>query len=80
MTGTPPYGAWSEVLAGLPALAGKAGQPGYAAQVRTALVDAAGQHPLVLVLDDLQWADPASAESSVSTGRRSRSRAEALGA
>jgi predicted ATPase/transcriptional regulator with XRE-family HTH domain len=69
LTETPPYGAWSDVLAGLPALAGTAGQPGDAAQVRTALADAAGQHPLMLLLDDLQWADPASLELLRLVGR-----------
>jgi DNA-binding CsgD family transcriptional regulator/tetratricopeptide (TPR) repeat protein len=49
--------------------AGTGGQPGYEAQVRSALADAAQQHPLVLVLDDLQWADAASLELLRVVGR-----------
>ncbi len=69
---TPPYGPWIEALAraprgeGLPAppgLAGGAattGQAGLFAQVRDYLAALAASQPLVLLLDDLHWADTAS--------------------
>ncbi|HET8629014.1 MAG TPA: AAA family ATPase [Thermomicrobiales bacterium] len=73
---TPPYGPWAAILARLPAaadpevpLAGilhaadaPAGGSRTAlfSRVGAALADAAAARPLVLLLDDLHWADPAS--------------------
>ena len=75
---TPPYGPWTELLEQLPALPdrpppalvaqggvgeGVASQAALFAQVRDYLSSVARSHrPLVLVLDDLHWADPASLE------------------
>ena len=75
---TPPYGPWIEILEQvpampdrppLPALAGPGGvaegvasQAALFAQVRDFFAALAAQQPLVLVLDDLHWADPASLE------------------
>ena len=59
--GAPPYWPWQQVLGGLPE--GAAGSdPGarFALGLDTArrLRAAAGEAPLLVVLDDLQWADP----------------------
>ena len=76
LTDTPPYGLWLDLFNPQPAVADLPSPPsgllhsGAAAssttqavlfaQVRDCLVQAAGQHPLVLLLDDLHWADPTS--------------------
>ncbi|HET8627905.1 MAG TPA: AAA family ATPase [Thermomicrobiales bacterium] len=83
---TPPYGPWREALAalsgkpGLPplpdALAGMSGGEGIAGQealhvqVRAFLAASSAERPLVLLLDDLHWADPASLDLLRSIGRR----------
>jgi predicted ATPase/DNA-binding CsgD family transcriptional regulator len=72
---TPPYGPWAEAIAALPpdaapspaladlaAGAGAASQAALFAQVWDALAGLAAGRPLVVVLDDLHWADPASLE------------------
>ncbi|MGY1741254.1 MULTISPECIES: BTAD domain-containing putative transcriptional regulator [unclassified Blastococcus] len=59
--GAPPYWPWQQVLGGLPEGAG-GGDPGarFALGLDTArrLRAVAGEAPLLVVLDDLQWADP----------------------
>ncbi|HEX5503872.1 MAG TPA: AAA family ATPase, partial [Thermomicrobiales bacterium] len=73
LTETPPYGPWAEALAGLPAdsehpaspLAGEAAaetedQGALFARVRDHLATGARRQPLVLLLEDLHWADPGS--------------------
>ena len=75
LTDTPPYGPWTELLGQVPAVAGLpppavltpggvveavASQAALFAQVRDYLTSLAAQRPLVLLLDDLHWADPAS--------------------
>lgn len=59
--GAPPYWPWQQVLGGLPEGAGGS-DPGarFALGLDTArrLRAAAGEAPLLVVLDDLQWADP----------------------
>ena len=78
LTETPPYGPWLDLFARAPraarpapallaalAGAGTAGATGQAAlfgRVREALTAAAARQPMLLVLDDLHWADPASLE------------------
>jgi hypothetical protein len=69
---TPPYGPWVEAFGraphggDVPAPPDLAGSPGAAsqatlfAQVRDYLAALAARQPLVLLLDDLHWADPAS--------------------
>ena len=74
---TPPYGPWAEALAhvratpALPPELRARPQPGAAAsassaalfgQARDFLAAVAAQRPLVVLLDDLHWADPASLE------------------
>jgi len=72
LTETPPYGPWAEALARIhrgddqpapPDLvegAGAASQAALFVQVRDYLAALAATRPLVLLLDDLHWADPAS--------------------
>ncbi len=71
LTDTPPYGPWVELFARFPAAPtagllgdgaaeGVAGQAALFARVRDFLATAAAARPLVLLLDDLHWADPAS--------------------
>src|SRR5205823_3382261 len=75
LTDTPPYGPWRAALAPLPAApdlpplpaalapTGRgeaASQAALFAQARAFLAAAAAERPLVLLLDDLHWADPAS--------------------
>ena len=83
---TPPYGPWIELLeqvpatpdrSPLPALAGPAGpvagvasQAALFAQVRDFFAALAAQRPLILVLDDLHWADPASLDLLRSLARQ----------
>ena len=68
---TPPYGPWAEALARAPhgdrvpappdlAGGGAGSQAALFAAVRDHLIALATTRPLVLLLDDLQWADPAS--------------------
>ena len=69
---TPPYGPWAEVAEQTralplpadappwPRLDGTAGQGVLFAQVRASLAAATGGRPLLLLLEDLHWADPAS--------------------
>lgn len=67
---TPPYGPWVELLAGAPpepglqppdpGVAVPAGQAAFVAQVRDYLAALAARRPLLLLLEDLHWADPAS--------------------
>jgi predicted ATPase len=71
-TETPPYGPWIEIAqrvqtlpdtAGVPPvprLADATSQPALFAQIRAFLVALTVQRPLVLVLEDLHWADNAS--------------------
>ena len=76
LTETPPYGPWREALAAIPAapdlpplpaaLGGQvrgeavASQEALFARAHAFLAAAASARPLVLLLDDLHWADPAS--------------------
>jgi DNA-binding CsgD family transcriptional regulator len=68
---TPPYGPWAEAIARAPrgndapappdfGGAGAGSQAALFAQVRDYLAALAATQPLVLLLDDLHWADPAS--------------------
>src|SRR5205814_4930021 len=79
----PPYGPWREAFAQLPAErdraalpaplgdgAGAAGQAALFAQARHALGALAARRPLVLLLDDLHWADPASLDLLRALGRQ----------
>ena len=78
----PPFWPWLEVLAALGAEAGlkDAGPPGQPAPMagrferfprrQRRLLEAAGTTPLVVVLDDLHWADPASVELAAFHARR----------
>ncbi len=75
LTETPPYGPWSEALAALPATGhpgaraldltqfapttGITNQESLFVRVAATLEAASRKQPLVLLLDDLQWADPA---------------------
>lgn len=74
-TETPPYGPWLEILEGFralpdrspalravaePAIAASSSQTALFGQVRDFLVAIARERPLVLLLDDLHWADTAS--------------------
>ena len=83
---TPPYGPWRELFAraprdALPALSaavlplGDAGaaaesQAAIVARVRDYLAALAARQPLVLLLDDLQWGDPASVDLLRLLGRQ----------
>src|ERR687893_1287623 len=69
---TPPYGPWAEVAEQIPALPlpadappwprldGATSQGALFAQARACLAAATAERPLVLVLEDLHWADAAS--------------------
>ncbi|HEX5506056.1 MAG TPA: AAA family ATPase, partial [Thermomicrobiales bacterium] len=68
---TPPYGPWAEAFARVPhsgdapappdlSGAGAASQAALFAAVRDYLAALAARQPVVLLLDDLHWADPAS--------------------
>lgn len=68
---TPPYGPWAAALAGAPPArelppppdlggAAAASQATLLASVRASLAALATRQPLVILLDDLHWADPAS--------------------
>ena len=82
--GAPPFWPWLEALAGLGVEGGlgDTGRPGRPAPptarferfhaVSTALLESAGSRPLVVVLDDLHWADPASVELAAFHARRAR--------
>ncbi|HEX2375070.1 MAG TPA: AAA family ATPase [Actinomycetota bacterium] len=82
--GAPPFWPWLEVLAALGARVDLQGgerlRPPSAAAARFerfsavsgALLEAAGSRPLVVVLDDLHWADPASVELAAFHARRAR--------
>ena len=82
--GAPPFWPWLEVLAALGVETGlqDAGPPGQPAPLAGrferfhaasgALLAAAGRTPLVVVLDDLHWADPASVELAAFHARRAR--------
>jgi DNA-binding CsgD family transcriptional regulator len=67
LTETPPYGPWAEALARAEALTppdltggGAGSQAALFAQVYEYLAALAQSQPLLLLLDDLHWADPAS--------------------
>ena len=77
LTATPPYGPWLDLLAAyspaadlppLPAILSRGGIGEVASpealfvQARDFLAAVAARRPLVLILDDLHWADPASLE------------------
>ena len=85
LTETPPYGPWRELFDRSPravgrsplpavlargAVHGVASQPALFAQVRDSLAALAARQPLVLLLDDLHWADPASLELLRALARR----------
>src|ERR671916_579590 len=68
---TPPYGPWSEIRDQFPdapdlpprpaaSQSGAASQAQFFAEARAYFATLAAQRPLVLLLDDLHWADPAS--------------------
>ena len=68
---TPPYGPWTEVRSQFPSADNLPPLPSafhtdapspvqFFAEVRDFFVAAAARQPIVLLLDDLQWADPAS--------------------
>ncbi|HEU5329043.1 MAG TPA: AAA family ATPase [Thermomicrobiales bacterium] len=67
LTETPPYGPWADALAHAEALTppdftggGAGSQAALFTQVRDYLAALAQHQPLLLLLDDLHWADPAS--------------------
>lgn len=82
----PPYGPWQELFTALPALAntlplddhplsaeqphGIGGQLALFTRIRDGLMSIAAEHPLVLILDDLQWADTASLDLLRVLGRQ----------
>ncbi len=77
---TPPYGPWAEALgraprgdvqSALPDLAGDGAtsQAAIFGQVRAALAALAARQPLLLLLEDLHWADPASLDLLRIAGR-----------
>jgi tetratricopeptide (TPR) repeat protein len=82
--GAPPFWPWLEALAalGVEAALGDAGPPGRPVPqvarferfhaVSGGLLEAAARRPLVVVLDDLHWADPASVELASFHARRAR--------
>ncbi|HET6749569.1 MAG TPA: AAA family ATPase, partial [Actinomycetes bacterium] len=85
--GAPPFWPWLEALAALGVDAGlqDAGRPAPPAApsspaarferfhaVSSVLLQATGSQPLVVVLDDLHWADPASVELAAFHARRAR--------
>ena len=80
---TPPYGPWTEAFTALPAERALAplpaplghGDPATSqatlfAQTRASLAALAAQQPLLLLLDDLHWADPASLDLLRSLARQ----------
>ncbi|MGH2558214.1 MAG: ATP-binding protein, partial [Thermomicrobiales bacterium] len=75
LTETPPYGPWAEILAQVPRLLDgppllglgdapttTADQTALFAQIRESLVAVGRQQPLILLLEDLHWADAGSFE------------------
>jgi DNA-binding CsgD family transcriptional regulator len=77
LSATPPYGLWLDLFAGVPlnrdgSLVPSAFEGGYLgtitdqaklyAEVRDYLIDAAAETPVLIILEDLHWADPASLE------------------
>ncbi|CAA9569352.1 MAG: hypothetical protein AVDCRST_MAG88-2191 [uncultured Thermomicrobiales bacterium] len=71
LTETPPYGPWTEARAQFPPIpdlpplpsalhSAAHGPQQFFAEVRAFFAAAAARQPLVLLLDDMQWADPAS--------------------
>lgn len=86
LTETPPYGPWLELFAGyphdaaMPPLPAPLAQPGVLGQVASQdalfsqvqrfFTAVARRRPLVLLLDDLHWADPASPAVPRGTCRR----------
>jgi AAA ATPase domain len=79
--GAPPFWPWLEALGALGVeLDLPGGQPGPAPRARFerfhavsgALLEAAAAAPLVIVLDDLHWADPASVQLAAFHARRAR--------
>ncbi len=79
LSATPPYGPWREIveassvrgrfpdlataLAGGAPLGANSGHDELTLRVRGSLTDLASERPILVILDDLQWSDPASLET-----------------